>query len=125
MIRGGRRENRPGPHTLPTGTLRTTPTRCTAVSTGRLDLRQATHLSSAAEAIMTLRTVSRSDSASIPDSALDEALDHIGALAERLWAVRRLHVPQRGPGRFATRRVRCAGCGQALPCPTLRATRPG
>lgn len=57
------------------------------------------------------------------DPALDEALAHIGALSERLWAVRRLHAPSRS--RSWRGRVRCAGCGQALPCPTLQAVAPG
>ena len=50
------------------------------------------------------------------DTALDEALEHIGDLAERLWAVRRQHTPR--PGLL---RSRCSGCGHAVPCPTLRA----
>lgn len=58
------------------------------------------------------------------DGALDEALDHIGELAERLWAVRRLHAPARRRSAFDRGRVRCSGCGQALPCPTLRAADP-
>lgn len=57
------------------------------------------------------------------DPALDEALDHIGDLAQRLWAVRRLHAPAPRRGLLG-RRVRCSGCGQALPCPTLRAADP-
>lgn len=58
------------------------------------------------------------------DIALDEALEHIGGLAERLWAVRRLHAPARRRSLFGAGRVRCAGCGHALPCPTLRAVAP-
>ena len=65
-------------------------------------------------------------------AALDEALDHIGDLAERLWAVRRLHRPEpRAEGRRGLLRaraagagVRCSGCGHALPCPTLQAVDP-
>ncbi len=59
------------------------------------------------------------------DPALDEAVDHIGALSERLWAVRRLHGPVRRRNLFGVPGVRCAGCGHALPCPTLRAVAPG
>ena len=62
---------------------------------------------------MTLRTA---PSPTTSDAALDEALDHIGSLAERLWAVRRLHAARRG-----LRGQRCSGCGHAVPCPTLRA----
>lgn len=61
---------------------------------------------------MTLRTAPTTTS----DRALDEALDHIGDLAERLWAVRRLHRPRRG-----LLGGRCSGCGHPVPCPTLRA----
>ncbi len=53
------------------------------------------------------------------DPALDEALVHIGDLAERIWAVRRLHAPARRRGWRG--RTACAGCGHALPCPTLQA----
>jgi hypothetical protein len=61
-----------------------------------------------------------------PDTLLlDEALEHIGALSERLWAVRRLHAPRVRRNAFGVRRVLCAGCGHALPCPTLRAAAPG
>lgn len=59
------------------------------------------------------------------DPALDEALEHIGALSERLWAVRRLHRPGVRRNAFGWRRVRCTGCGHDLPCPTLRAAAPG
>lgn len=79
---------------------------------------------------MTVRTApsagpapSRTPSAA-DDRVLDEALDHIGNLAERLWAVRRLHAPQRRRSLLGGGRVRCSGCGQALPCPTLRAVEP-
>ena len=58
-----------------------------------------------------------------PDPALDEALDHISDLAERLWAVRRLH-PVVSTRTLFGRRRRCAGCGHAAPCPTLRAASP-
>lgn len=71
---------------------------------------------------MTLRTAApRSPARPAADPALDDALEHIGALSERLWAVRRLHAP----GRSWFGRVLCAGCGHALPCPTLQATAPG
>ena len=53
------------------------------------------------------------------DPALDEALDRISELAARLWAVRSAHRPV--PVGWLRRDTRCAGCGQALPCPTLRA----
>ncbi len=71
------------------------------------------------------RTARRSVSspAATPDPttvALDEALDHIGDLAERLWAVRRLHRSAQRRGLLRAG-VRCAGCGQVWPCPTLRA----
>ncbi len=59
-----------------------------------------------------------------PDPALDDALAHIGSLAERLWAVRRLHVAGHRRCRLGRARVVCAACGQALPCPTLRAVDP-
>lgn len=78
---------------------------------------------------MTLRTAPsghRSTTAarrSAPDPALDEALDHIGDLAQRLWAVRRLHAPAPRRG-LLDRGVRCSGCGHALPCPTLQAVDP-
>ncbi len=75
---------------------------------------------------MTLRTAPPAPrTATVPDPALDEALEHIGALSERLWAVRRLHRPVHRRNLFGGRRVRCAGCGQALPCPTLTAAAPG
>ncbi len=54
------------------------------------------------------------------DPALDDALAHIGVLAERLWAVRRLHAP--APRRWGP--PRCSGCGHAVPCPTVRAASP-
>ena len=80
------------------------------------------------------------------DPALDDALARISDLAGRLWAVRQAHSPvatreatgrgRFGRGRFGRGRsgrgrsgwergrtgpVRCAGCGQASPCATLRA----
>ena len=75
------------------------------------------------------------------DPALDDALARISDLAGRLWAVRQAHSPvvtrdETGRGRFGRGRfgrersgwerartglVRCAGCGQASPCATLRA----
>ena len=75
------------------------------------------------------------------DPALDDALARISDLAGRLWAVRQAHAPvatreatgrgRFGRGRFGRERaggkrggtgpVRCAGCGQASPCATLRA----
>jgi len=53
------------------------------------------------------------------DPALDEALAHIRELSTRLWEVRGAHRPAR-PSRLR-RTPRCAGCGQLMPCPTLRA----
>ena len=61
------------------------------------------------------------------DPALDEALVRISDLAGRLWAVRQAHRPVAGrsglgwAGLGARRVLRCAGCGQASPCLTLRA----
>ena len=75
------------------------------------------------------------------DPALDDALARISDLAGRLWAVRQAHAPvatlegsgqgRFGRGRFGRGRagrergrtglLRCAGCGQASPCATLRA----
>ena len=52
------------------------------------------------------------------DRALDEALDHIASLSARLLTLQRMHSAGRG-----LRRARCAGCGQAVPCPTLRLAR--
>lgn len=54
------------------------------------------------------------------DPLLDEAVARISELAARLWAVRRTHQPQAVGWR--RRQVRCAGCGESLPCATLRAT---
>lgn len=55
-----------------------------------------------------------------PDPALEEALERISDLAARLWAVRSAHRPAAASWR--RRETRCAECGQALPCATLRAT---
>lgn len=54
-------------------------------------------------------------------SALDEALERIGDLAARLWAVRQAHAPVRTVlgGR------RCAECARAYPCPTVLAAGSG
>ncbi len=54
------------------------------------------------------------------DPALDEALERISDLAARLWAVRSAHRPVIVGWR--RREPRCAECGQAVPCATLRAT---
>lgn len=61
----------------------------------------------------------------VADIALDQALDRIGELSTRLWAVRTAHRPAPGrlgciPGRP---RLRCTGCGHAYPCATARAVR--
>lgn len=50
-------------------------------------------------------------------SAFDDAVERIRILSSRLWAVRAVHRPVRG----LTGRVRCAGCAERYPCPTLRA----
>lgn len=60
------------------------------------------------------------DSRPTDDPALDEAVARIGELAARLWAVRQTHRPQ--PAGLLRRQIRCAGCGQSLPCATLRVT---
>ena len=76
---------------------------------------------------MTVRTLPRPPDpppASAADRALDEALEHISDLAERLWAVRRTHAPVRTRTLLGGERVRCGGCGQPSPCPTLRAADP-
>ena len=52
------------------------------------------------------------------DPALDEALERISELAARLWAIRSAHRPVTVGWR---RETRCADCGQAVPCATLRA----
>ena len=53
------------------------------------------------------------------DPALDEALERISDLAARLWAVRSAHRPVAVGWRRSS--LRCSGCGQPAPCPTLRA----
>lgn len=60
----------------------------------------------------------------VADRALDDALDHITELAERLWAVRRAHPVVARRSLFGGRRLRCGGCGHPAPCPTLRAADP-
>jgi len=54
------------------------------------------------------------------DPALDDALARISDLAGRLWAVRQEHRPVIVG--WLRRQTRCAGCGQPVPCTTLRAT---
>lgn len=66
----------------------------------------------------------RPPTAGARDDALDEALEHITDLAERLWAVRRVHPPVRTRSLLGGVRVRCGGCGHPSPCPTLRAAAP-
>lgn len=66
---------------------------------------------------MTLRSAPAPKTA---DPALDEALERISDLAARLWAVRSAHRPL-ATG-WLRRETRCAGCGQPVPCATLRAT---
>lgn len=58
----------------------------------------------------------------IEDRALDEALDHIASLSGRLLTLQRMHSAARR-GHRARQRVRCASCGQPVPCPTLRLAR--
>ena len=53
------------------------------------------------------------------DPALDEALERISDLAARLWAVRSAHRPVTVGWRRS--QVRCAECGQPVPCATLQA----
>ena len=65
------------------------------------------------------RTLPTSPTSPAPDPALDEALERISDLAARLWAVRAAHRPVAVGWR--RRETRCAGCGQPVPCPTLRA----
>ncbi len=60
----------------------------------------------------------------LADRALDDALDHITDLAERLWAVRRAHPVVARRSLFGGRRLWCGGCGHSAPCPTLRAAGP-
>ena len=50
------------------------------------------------------------------DGVLELAVLRVRELSERLWAVRAAHPAVRRLGR-----TRCAGCGHAHPCPTLRA----
>ena len=77
---------------------------------------------------MTVRTLAPArqpaPSTTAADRALDEALEHISDLAERLWAVRRTHTPVRTRTLLGGERVRCAGCGHPSPCPTLQAADP-
>ncbi len=75
---------------------------------------------------MTARTLAPAPARtpSAADRALDEALQHISDLAERLWAVRRAHRPVRTRTLLGGERVRCGGCGHPSPCPTLRAADP-
>ena len=54
----------------------------------------------------------------VADRALDDALARIRDLAARLWAVRQAHRPQ--VAGWVRTRTRCAGCGQPVPCLTLR-----
>ncbi len=54
----------------------------------------------------------------VQDQALDDALARISDLAARLWAVRQAHRPQ--VAGWLRIRTRCAGCGQPVPCLTLR-----
>ncbi len=54
----------------------------------------------------------------VEDQALDDALARISDLAARLWAVRQAHRPQ--VAGWLRTRTRCAGCGQPVPCLTLR-----
>ena len=54
------------------------------------------------------------------DPVLDQALARIAELTGRLHAVADLHVPRRA----VLRRSVCRACGQASPCPTVRAVRP-
>ncbi len=74
---------------------------------------------------MTLRTApSTSPTRPVRDPALDDALEHIGELSERLWAVRRLHAPVRTRTLLGAVSVRCGACAQPSPCPTLLAVAP-
>jgi hypothetical protein len=67
----------------------------------------------------TTLTTSAARTADDADPALDEALERISELSARLWAVRSAHRPVVVGWR--RRETRCAGCGQAVPCATLRA----
>lgn len=68
---------------------------------------------------VTFEDPARGDRGQQGDPALDEAVARIGDLAGRLWAVRLAHRP--GSSGWLRRGVRCAGCGQDVPCATLRA----
>ena len=65
---------------------------------------------------MSTRTATRQTD----DPAWDDALARISALAARLWAVRQ--APRPVAVGWLHRQSRCAGCGQPVPCATLRAT---
>jgi hypothetical protein len=67
----------------------------------------------------TTPTTSAPGPADAGDPALDEALERISELSARLWAVRSAHRPVAAGWR--RRETRCAGCGQPVPCATLRA----
>lgn len=58
------------------------------------------------------------------DRAFDEAVLRVGELAARLWEVRRAHRPVVVRTLLGRARLRCAGCRQPCPCPTLRAAGP-
>ena len=55
------------------------------------------------------------------DPTLEEALERIGDLAQRLWAVRGTHRPVRSRTLLGRVVVQCSGCGRPSPCPTLQA----
>lgn len=57
----------------------------------------------------------------LADAALEDALVRIRELSGRLWEVRRVHAPVAARSLLGGPRVRCAACGSACPCPTLRA----
>ena len=67
----------------------------------------------------TTPTTSAATRVDTADPALDEALERISELSARLWAVRSAHRPVVVGWR--RRETRCAGCGQPVPCATLRA----
>lgn len=54
----------------------------------------------------------------VADAALDQALERIGELSNRLWAVQHAHRPRATRGWH--RASQCHECGQAFPCPTSR-----
>ena len=63
------------------------------------------------------------------DETLDQALERIAELSRRLWAAQAAHHPQPArPGRprpWSTQRhLRCVGCRQSYPCPTVQALDP-